>query len=303
MTTILSEHQFEILPSTEASEGFVFGIGADVSVNEDGFDPGEMEWVTQTTQNTRRGTRAFGRDVPGAKTWLWASHTDAEDVESAVQTLEDFSAAWMPEELMLESGAQTALRYRLAGRDRRVFGRPRRYAAPPTNLILSGYVPITHDFELVDCFTYDDVESSVQISYASSAEGGGFILPALMPLVTTANEGNGADQLSIGGNTRAYPVIRLNGAWTNPVVHGDNWTLRWNGEIPVDGWVEIDCRPWALTVLNQSGASAVEGLARQTWLEDIWFAPKSSPQISLSGTAPGGTASATIKWRNTWTSL
>lgn len=301
--TVLAEHQFEILPSAEAASGFVFGIGAAVSIDAEGFDPGETEWMTQDSENTRRGNRAFGRDVLGAKTWVWESHTDQEDVATAVQTLEDFSAAWQPELLVRDPGVQTSLRYHLAGRTRRIFGRPRRFAAPPTNLILNGFVPITHDFALVDSYTYDDVQSSVQIPYSSGASTGGFTLPATMPVATIASEGNGGGQVSVGGNAKAYPVIRLNGPWTNPVFITDDWVLSWTGAIGVGQWIEIDCRPWALTALNQAGASVVGGLSRRTWLEDCWFAPGSQPQISLDGTTSGGSASADVKWRNTWTSI
>lgn len=299
--TTLAEHQFEILPSEDASNGFVFGIGAEVSVEM--FDPGENEWLTQDSRNSRRGVTGFGRDVLAGKTWLWNSHTDQEDEVGAAAILDQFSAAWTPELLAREPGKTTALRYRMAGRNRRVYGRPRRYAAPPTNLILGGYVPVTHDFTTVDSFTYDDVESSAEILYASSISGGGFILPAVMPIVTMPSQGNGSGQLTVGGTARAYPVIRFNGPWTNPVLVTDDWVLRWTGEIGVGQWVEIDTRPWKLTVLDQSGASAVGGLDRRTWLEDLWFAPQSAPQISLSGVAASGGASATVRWRNAWTSI
>lgn len=301
--TILKDHQFEILPSAEANDGFVFGIGAEVSVNGDGFDPGESDWLTQDAQNTRRGVNGFGRDVRGSKTWTWSSHTDEEDVEGAADVLDRFSAAWAPELLAREPGSLTAIRYRIAGRDRRVFGRPRRYSAPPSNLILNGYVPITHDFALVDSFTYADVESSAEILYSSSMAGGGIVLPVVLPASSSPSFGNGGGQLSIGGYARAFPIIRFNGPWINPVLDTGDWLIKWTGTILDGGWVEIDCRPWALTVLDQSGASAVEGLHRQTWLEDCWFAPQSQPQISLAGTATGGSASATVRWRDTFTSI
>lgn len=300
--TVLADHQFEILPSVDAADGFVFGIGAAVSLNEDGFDPGEADWLTQDSKNTRRGVTGFGRDVVGAKTWLWESHTDQADEAAAVAVLEDFSAAWQPDAAR-EPGWVTAVRYSLAGRTRRVYGRPRRFAAPPTNLILSGFVPVTHDFQCVDSYTYDDVESSAVIPYASAVTGGGFSFVTSFPIVTQPSDGNGGGQLSVGGNARAYPIIRFHGPWTNPVLKTANWTLAWKGAIPASGWIEIDCRPWGLTVLDQDGASVVGGLDRKVWLEDCWFAPKSQPTITLSGSAPGGSASATIRWRNTWTSI
>lgn len=301
--TALAEHQFEILPSAEAPDGFVFGIGAAVSVDDGGFDPGETSWLTQDQANTRRGVTGFGRDVQGARTWTWSSHVDQDDTESALEVLDDFSAAWAPENLARLPGEVTALRYRLAGRDRRVFGRPRRFAAPPTNRVLGGYVPVTHDFATVDAFTYDDVESSAEILYSSSVEGGGFSFPAPMPLATRSSEGTGSDQIVVGGRARAYPIIRFNGPWTNPAISTSDWTLSWKGEIGPNDWIEIDCRPWRLTVLDSSGASRVGGLDRRTWLEDVWFAPQSRPQVNLDGIAASGSASATIRWRNTWTSI
>lgn len=304
--TILENHQFEILPTPDALDGFVFGIRAGrVSIDgENGFDPGAMDWINQDSTNTRRGTRAFGRDVKAARTWAWASHTDVDTVAEAVEVLEDFSVAWSPELLVRDPGALTAVRYRLANRDRRVFGRPRQFSAPPSNMILSGFVPIDHTFELVDSFSYADVESSAEILYSSSTSGGGFILPAQMPITTLPSEGNGSGQIAVGGTARAYPIVRFNGPWTNPVMDTGDWVLAWNGSIPAGDYVEIDCRPWpgSGTVLNASGASVVEGLSRRTWLEDCWFAPRTKPQVALSGIAPSGGASATIRWRDTFTS-
>jgi len=301
--TLLTDHQFEILPHAEANDGFVFGIGADVSVSNEGFDPGEHTWLTQDTENTRRGVKAFGRDVQAARTWTWSSHTDMGDEVEAVNVLDDFADAWSPEALALEPGEVTALRYRIAGRDRRVYGRPRRYSAPPNNLIMSGYVDVTHDFETVDAYTYDDVETGESILFSSGALGAGFVLGAAMPLLTRrGDDASGTQQITVGGKARAYPIIRFNGPWTNPSMVTDSWTLNWSGQIAANKWIEVDTRPWKLTVLDQDGGSAVDGLDRRTWLEDLWFAPQSRPEISLGGLASPG-ASADLRWRNAWKSI
>lgn len=301
--TELSEHQFEILPSAEAQDGFVFGIGAEVSIDAEGFDPGEVSWTTQDSANTRRSVLGFGRDSRDSRTWLWSSHVDRTSIAEAVDTLERFSTAWAPQDVVESPGEHVAIRYRLAGRTRRIFGRPRRFAAPPSNLITSGYVPVTHDFSLIDAHTYDDAESNVSIPYISAASGGGFVLPATMPITSTPTDGVGGDQLAVGGTARAYPVVRFYGPWWSPKLITDHWTLAWNGNIPANGYVEVDCRPWALTVLNQSGGSAVEHLDRRTVLEDCYFAAGSRPQVTLSGAAASGEARAEIRWRNTFNSI
>lgn len=300
--TELKNHQFEILPSAEALDGFVFGVGASVSVDEEGFDPGESDWFVQDADNQRRGTRKFGRDIPSPKTWTWSSHVNRDTVHQAVDTLEAFEFAWSPESVR-DPDEILAVRYKVAERVRRVFGRPRRFAAPPSNLILNGYVPVTHDFALVDAYTYDDVEQSAAIKYTSGASGGGMTFPVTFPVTTMPSDGDGGAQITIGGNMRCYPIIRFTGPWTNPSLATEDWTLTWNGSIPEGGWVEIDLRPWKLTVLNHSGASVAEGIAFRSRLEDYWFAAQSQPQISLSGSGASGGAGATVRWRNTWKSF
>ena len=301
--SVLKEHQFEILPSEDAADGFVFGIGAEVSLDEAGFDPGETTWQTQDGRNSRSGTDRFGRDVTEPRTWTWSSFVDREDVEGAVDTLERFSTAWAPHTLVEQTGANVALRYRLAGRTRRVIGRPRRFAAPPTNLILSGYVPVTHDFACVDSYTYDDEISNLQFGFVSVASGGGVRFPSAFPLVTTPSTVGGGGAVGVGGTAKAYPTIRFNGPWTNPVLTTPDWTLALKGSIPDGDWVEIDARPHVRTVLRSSGASAADYLdTRTVWLEDLWFAPGTLPQVSLGGSAPDG-ANLNVTWRNTWNSI
>lgn len=297
--TTLSDHQFEILPHAEAHDGFVFGIGADVSVNEDGFDTGDAEWITQDSQNNRRGTNIPGRDVKGAKTWVWASHVNRDDVDEALETLEEFETAWDPEELVLEPGAVTALRYRIGGRDRRIFGRPRRFSAPPNNQILNGYVPVTHDFQKVDAYTYDDLATTVVIPFASEPGISGFEFPVTFPVMTIpADETEQA--FYVGGSRRAFPVIRFYGPWTNPSIATDDWRIDWKGSVANGGFIEIDARPWRLTTLNHSGASAVDGLPKNFHYEDIWLRPKTQVQARLGGVATGAGAYATVSWRNTY---
>lgn len=300
--TMLAEKQFEILPTADALDGFVFGIGGEVSVDDGGFAPGTTEWLTQDSQNGRRGNNAFGRDVLTGPTWAWSSHVNREDVFEAVDTLERFSAAWRPQDLMETPGAVTAVRYKLAGRVRRVYGRPRRFDAPPTNLIDVGYVPVTHDFQAFDAFTYDDIESTTTITLSTSG-GGGFVLPASAPLQTLPSSESSERQVVVGGSARTYPVVRFNGPWTNPTLVTDSWTLSLDTNIAANDWIEVDARPWKLTVLRKSGASAAGALSRRTWLEDIYFQPNSRPNLLLRGSSSSGGASCAVAWRNTWHSI
>jgi hypothetical protein len=301
--TTLSEFQFEILPHAEANDGFVFGIGATVSVDgEDGLDTGDAEWLTQDSQNTRRGVNVPGRDVKGAKTWTWSSHVNQHDVESALETLEDFETAWDPEELVLKPGAVTAVRYCVGGRNRRIFGRPRRFAAPPSNRILNGFVPVTHDFQMVDAFTYEDQASTVTIPFASEPGVSGIKFPVVLPTLTIPRDET-QQAFYVGGSRRTYPVIRFYGPWTNPSISTDDWQINYKGSVANGGFVEIDARPWVQTTLNHSGASAVGGLEKTFHYEDIWLRPKTNVQVRLGGVATGAGAFATVTWRDAYRGL
>lgn len=297
--TTLSEKQFEILPDENSVDGFVFGIGANVSLDDNGFTPGTAEWINQDSENSRRGTTAFGRDVLSGPSWAWESHVNRSTVKEATETLELFTSAWRPE-IVEQASKLVPIRYKLAGRLRRVYGRPRRFDAPPSNLIDSGYVPVTHDFKCVDAFTYDDVEQSATI--ALSVEGGdsGFILPTTLPIETLPSATSPTAQVAIGGTARAYPIIRFNGPWTNPGIVTDDWNLKLSTSLADGQWVEIDTRPWVLTILRNNGSSAAGALGRRTWLEDLYFKSGTIPNIHLTGLSDSGGATCTIRWRNVY---
>lgn len=294
---ILNEHQFEILPAEEAAEGFVFGIGAQISVEAEGFDPASAAWITQDTQNSRRGNRNFGRDVLGNSIWTWTGFADRTDTVTAMDSISALTRAWRPE-IVRTPGAQVALRYRLADRERRIYGRPRRLDAPPTNRILNGYVECTFDFEKVDAYTYDDSPEMVSIPFTVGGEStGGFIFPVIMPYNTLPSDDSDELQVSVGGDARTYPIVRFNGPWVDPSLETDNWKLSMSGGISDGDYLEIDLRPWKQTILNQNGLSRAERLAgRRTYFEDMYFEPGTLPMLRLGGSSSGG-ASCDITWR------
>jgi hypothetical protein len=300
MSTDLAEMQFELLPSLTADSGFVFGIGASVSVNEDGFLPGDDDWTHEDEQNPRRGGVNFGREVLNGPTWGWNLHINEKDVPSAVDTLGAFKTAWRALAIRQTPGAIIPIRYRLNDRYRRIYGRPRRFSAPPANGILNGYVPVTVDFACVDGFVYDDEESSVSLQLNSGSDGG-FILPATFP-VTTLPVGLNEGQAVVGGDAPAYPVIRFNGPVTNPSVATDAWTLSLDRSIAAGDYVEIDLRPWALTALLNGTSSVGGDLGRRTYLSDIKLEPGPHTLVFRGGDETGS-ATCEVRWSNAWNSI
>jgi hypothetical protein len=300
MSTVLSEMQFEILPSVTAETGEAFGIGLPVSVDDGGFLPGDDDWTHQDQADEGRGGMRFGRDVLAGPTWGWNLHVNETDVPSAIATLSRFKAAWRALKVRNTPGAMVAIRYRLADRYRVIYGRPRRFSAPPTNEILSGKVPITCDFQCVDAFTYDDEQQVVQLTLQQGSEGG-FTFPTVFP-VTTLPVGGSAQQAVVGGDAPTYPIVRFNGPVVNPVLETDEWSLTLDLSIQADQYVEIDLRPWVLTALLNGTASVADSLDRRQYLSDISLEP-GPHTLTFRGSSESSSATCAVRWSNAHNSI
>ena len=109
--------------------------------------------------------------------------------------------------------------------------------------------------------------------------------------------------IHVGGKVPTYPIIRFNGPITNPWLQcGSLWKLQLNTTIASGQYIEIDTRPWKLSVLRQGLYSEAGKLARRTRLKDIVLKP--GPQeLSFGGTSAEGTATATVSWRGAYASI
>lgn len=288
--TTLADHQFELLANEDASDGVAFGIGCPVHVTADGFDPGSDEILTQDSDNPRRGTIVMGRDARKASPWTWALFVNAFDATSALTTMAELEAAW--KRGAWNVGEVAVIRYMLGGRIRRVFGRPRRWASTMNNLILSGMVPITADFQRVDPMYYgDQMESDTLDMLVTSA--GGVVYPVVYPLISMPS-GSNEGELHVGGSEPTYPIIRFTGPIVNPELITANWTLKLNATIADGEWVEIDTRPWVMSIRNQSGAAVPGLLDPRLRMRDLVLYP-GTQSATLRGISNTGMATCSIK--------
>ena len=172
---LTADYQFEL-------DGYVFGDGCPIFVDAEGFDTGELGFITQDTTNPITGATMMGRDVLKPPDWSWILHVNRDDQTGALAELAALG------KVMTNSGRgwsdsreALALRYRLDGRIRRVYGRPRRFSYKPGNRVWAGYLPPMASFSLVDPNHYDDNEQAVTLGLAPSIPGG-FSWPAGWPL-------------------------------------------------------------------------------------------------------------------------
>lgn len=300
------DKNFELLPTVDAADGAVFGIGQHVSLDENGFAPGSTDWAVQDSENSQDGTTAFGRERLLGPSWTWQLHVNRDDEEGALETLRSFRTAWHWLHGRDTPGMVTALRYQLNGERRRIYGRPRRFEAPPDNKILSGYVPVSVDFKCVDGFTYDDEDKAVTLLLGQDLEdegvdsGGGFIFPVIFPAVLHPPTRK-TEFLSVGGDAPAEPVIRFWGPVQDPGLVTDEWTLRLHDlYIPEGQYVEIDLRPWARTVLLNGTTSVAGRLGRRQRLNKIRFAPGRF-EARYIGWSPS-MSTCEVRWAAKWNS-
>jgi len=298
MAIELLDHQFELL-GENADEGVAFGIGLGVSCDASGFDPGSNDWLIQDQADPFSGATRMGRDVRQGSTFTWSLHVNTVDEETALDALDELADAWSPDNL--SGGDIMVLRYKVGGRTRRVYGRPRRFAQSPDNRILSGMMPVTADFKRVDPLFYDDSPESITLGVAYESEGG-FIFPVTFPVMTLPG-GFHPGETFVSGRRRTWPIIRLDGPLTSPQIQTDDWLLNMPSLTLNEGhYVEIDTRPWKRTIMLDGTSSIPGAVSVKTRLRDLSLSPghQSFGFRAISGT---GTGSATISWYPAYASL
>jgi hypothetical protein len=297
VATTLEDYQFEILRD-DADSGVAFGIGRAISCDASGFDPGTSDWLVQDQEDPFTGAVRMGRDVRTGSTFAWSLFVDQYSDVDALAAMEDLADAWTPDDL--SGGEVMVIRYKVGGRTRRVYGRPRRWASPPDNKILSGMIPITADFKRVDPMFYGDSLESSMLSLAYESEGG-FLFPVTFP-VTTKPGGSVPGNAFVSGRRRTYPIIRLTGPIINPTIVTANWTLPLTLNMNEGHYLEIDTRPWKRTIMLD-GTSALPGvLGPKIRMRDLYLEP-GAQSFGFQGVSGTGTATCTISWYPAYPSL
>lgn len=290
---VLDEFQFDL-------DGYIFGRGLPVFIDSEGFDPGDPDLITQDGVNPQTGARVFGRDMHGAGSWTFACHVDREDVAGALGSAAAMGAKWRDEK-WLEPDAIAILRYRLGGRTRCVFGRPRRFSFRPGNAILGGTVPPLASFDLVDSKHYDDAEQFVELRLRPSSSGG-FVAPLTFPLVIeTPADAQIPGEVKVAGDTSTAAVVDFYGPVTDPSVTIGDFVVALVGTIPAGASVTVDSRPWSQGMFRTGNTAGVR-LGRETRLTKARLRPGTYSAVFRGGDLTGG-ARCRVRWRNANTTL
>jgi hypothetical protein len=291
----LKDFQFEV-------GGYIFGNGRKIFVDQAGFKPAGAEWVTQDQDNPSTGATMFGRDVVRAPEWSWMLHVDTTTAAEALDEFGKMAAAWRNGATgFRDARAVVPLRYRVGGRTRVIYGRPRRLDVEPDSRIGGGYLAPSASFQKADSLHYEDVESVVDVRLAPPVSGG-MTWPAVFPLTFRRDPGYvPPEEVKVGGNAETAPIVTFYGPVTDPSMTVGGFVLGLKGTIGYGGSVTIDARPWVQAVTRAGDAGAVI-LSRDTRITRARLAPGSYDAV-FRGVDSSGGARCRVIWRNAWHSL
>jgi len=279
--------------------GVTFGFGSPIEVKNGGWVPGSSPMRTADADNPTGDGVRMGKDYKAGTTWSFSLFTNAETEDDAWETLGDLAAQWDDEEVRLNSGAVVPLRYRVAGKNRVVYGRPRRWTATPANESMQGRIDIEADFALADPTIYDDVLKTQIVPIAPPLElDAGLMVPFIGPFISSAGASVRESSITVGGNTSTPVILTFIGPVRNASVRVGGWMAALPDPVLVDDPVTIDARPWVRSATKQNGGG-VRVSPRVTRISKMWL-PPGNHEVIFTGEDNTSTASVLVSWRDAY---
>lgn len=275
--------------------GVVFGYDQPVD-HETNVAPPDASMRTQDQPNPNGDGMTMGVDYTEPGVWQFQLFTNGETEADALASLEQLRMAWRGDAYRKLPGKATELRYRLNGRTRVVFGRPRRFSAPLAVEYLGGRIDITADFQTVSDLFFDDLEESIWVDHREP-ETGGFVTPVTAPLSTIWSEVSQPHVFTVGGIMPTPAVIEFHGPLDDSglLIDGKPF-IAFQQDIPADTVVTVDARPW-VTAVSRADEGGVAGLLSPRSRMPRMLLEPGAHSATLLGSSPTGTGRARVRWR------
>lgn len=277
----------------------LFGTPATPVFNSTTPSFSSVEVRNSDTDNPRSDGRAFGVDYRGGLSVTFDLTVRSSSEDAVRSEAAGLATAWRADAVRRTPGAVAELHACYAGKERVLYGRPRRFAPDYADAAINHLIGVDADFECVDDVFYDAEEKGVTIQLVPPS-GGGLLAPLAAPLSTTATSDR-STVFTVGGVLPAWPVVEIEGPITNPVVEIVGlYAFEFATSLAYDESVVIDARPWRRSVLRSDGASLAGKFTRSTpRLPDAGL-PPGSYELSLRGQDATGTATARLRWRDAY---
>lgn len=305
MTEILPEASFEL-------DGYPFGGPTSKVVIED-VDFGEPDILTNDTARPRSDGVAFGRDWRGGRTVtldlvVLTEYTTPEvdgypggyGTSVALAELGLLANAWLADEVRTSPQATSTLRYRLGGRQRVLYGRPRKFV-PITSWATSGRIPVTATFQTIDHLFYDDTEKTDVVPFVPPGAGG-LTWPITFPW-TTVPVAYSPGTIGVLGPSGTWLVSVIYGPIANPSIRWvRGWTVQLNITLAASEFLVVDPRPWSRGIrLNNVTPMAGVLDPYSPRLSEMRL-PWGVHEIVLGGQDATGLSRLTLAWRDGYAS-
>lgn len=259
------------------------------------FDPGKIDHRDQDILNPLDDTVLMGQDRIIPPTWEFKLGMGDFTPGPALEALGQLMRVWCVP--MRDAGAETSLRYKVGGRVRQVFGRPRPFSFNPEMLVHVGYAVAVASFHLNDPVHYGVDLRRLSLKMFSQSVGGGFDVPFFAPILTDAGSSRNGFATNYGTAPAPFKA-RINGPVINPGVSGPGWSLDLDHTILEGGWVEVDTR--SRTVTTNSGAHIAGRLSRSSQMLSAKLAPGKN-EIIFTGTDRTGLSGVELSWYDAYT--
>lgn len=276
-------------------------FGSALTLRVKTFTPGGFDLRTQTKDSPRGDYRMFGIDRETPPTWSWSLFTDTYTETDALALADSFAQVWdnaaryAPESVV-------AVRYQINGRQRRVYGRPRRMT-PNVDKVHLGKIYIEADFDLSEDSYYDDSESSVTVrmgtGYTAKA---GIVVPQPLPWSFTSTPAPQSYVAAIGGSQKTWITPTFYGPVTNPWVQIGSTTWGLTGNLPVGWTATVSGVPWNMGVWRQDGLTSALTMDPRSRLSALQMAP-GNYTITYGGLDNTASSKVVVAWRNAWKTL
>lgn len=273
-------------------DGFPFGGSyAETGYLVQDFDPGQVDIIANDEPFPRQDGVRFGRDYRGGRL-LTFDILLMQGSGTGADTLDAFgrlSSVWDADMVRATPGAVSILRMTRAGRTRRVYGRPRRFA-PKSERNQFGWLNVLADFQAMDGLFYSDAELSTVIGMSAPSVGG-LVGPLIGP-IDAESAGEGVQAVFVGGDKPAWLGLRIRGPIVDPEIEVVGaWKIKMNVTLASDDWVMIDPSPWNRGVRRANGANLAGAFTADSQRLSQMRIPTGSQQILLRGTDITGSAS------------
>lgn len=286
---VLQDGDFEL-------DGYLFSGSRRRPLYVQGFSIEPARTRVQDVANPMAPELRQGRDQRTPPLWRFGFRVGHGGAAVTLADLAGLTTAWNA--LTAVPDAESVLRYAIAGRTRRVYGRAREMSPDFSMVYDLGRVVATGDFHPRDVWLYDDEMQSLTVSLIPTSTRG-LKSPLKAPL-TTAQGAQRQGQVTIGGDAPAPVELEFKGPIINPVASSTGWEVGLNLTLAYDQTVTVNTRTG--TVRRNDGANLAGVLTRRTYLPEARMKP-GARELIFAGTDPTGTATCTMRWRNTYQSL